>query len=129
VSLGAAELGAAEAGCGHGITPAKRRPGLEGLQHRPSRRVSRFLDREIYRDKLSREGVSSPRDRVRSLVVIVVMVVIRVMIVMVMVGHRVADGRAANPAHDGADWTAHHRSANGAGDPSCHRPTRVRERG
>jgi hypothetical protein len=83
----------------------------------------------FYRDKLAM-AYRALAIGVRNLVVIVVMVVvIRVMIVMVMVGHRVADGRAANPAHDGADWTAHHRSANGAGDPSCHRPTRVRERG
>ena len=49
---------------------------------------------------------------------VVVVVIISVVVVMVMIGHRVANRRATNSAHDGADWTAHHRSADRASDSS-----------
>jgi hypothetical protein len=60
---------------------------------------------------------------------VVVMVVIRVVIVTVMVGHRVADRRAANPAYDRADWTPHDRSADRASDAPGYCSTRVRQHG
>ena len=59
---------------------------------------------------------------------VVVMVVIRVVIVTVMVGHRVADRRAANPAYDRADWTPHDRSADRASDPSGYRSALISQR-
>ena len=42
-------------------------------------------------------------------------------VIAMVVGHRVADGRAANTADHSADWTAHDRSADRARDPSSHR--------
>ena len=97
------------------------------MQDRPQATVSPGFSRprEFYRDKLSREGVSSPRDGVRNLVVIVVAVVVSIVVVIipVMVGHRVADGRAANPAYHRADWTAHNRPADRASDATGHGPT------
>ena len=56
----------------------------------------------------------------RSVVVMVVVVVV-ISVMVVMIGHRVADGRAANSADHSAHRTAHHRSANRAGHPSGHR--------
>ena len=52
---------------------------------------------------------------------VVVVVIVSVMIVMVMIAHRVANRRATNSAHDGADWTAHHRPADRASNPSGYR--------
>jgi hypothetical protein len=48
--------------------------------------------------------------------------------IMVMAGHGVADGRAADPAHDRLDRTADHRSADRARDPSGHRAGLISER-
>jgi hypothetical protein len=58
---------------------------------------------------------------IRVVVVAVMIWVVGVMIIAMVVGHRVADGRATNSAHDGADWTAHHRPADRASNPSGYR--------
>jgi hypothetical protein len=50
------------------------------------------------------------------------------MVVVVMVTHRVADGGATNPAHDGAHRTAHDRSADRASDSAGYGSTLVRQR-
>jgi hypothetical protein len=55
---------------------------------------------------------------IRVVVVVVMIWVVGVMIIAMVVGHRVADGRAAHTAYHRADWTAHHRSADRASDPS-----------
>ena len=47
---------------------------------------------------------------------VVAVMIIRVIVVMMMAADRVADSRATNSAHDGADWTAHDRSADRASD-------------
>jgi hypothetical protein len=59
--------------------------------------------------------------------VVVVIVSVVVMVIMV-VGHRVANGRAANSAHHGTDRTANNSSANGACDPSGYRAAFVSQR-
>ena len=134
----AAELGAPEAGCRGGIDRA-RTNGLAsaaiqagGLAAQtPDHRVSpgyqprvllpQTVQRGAYRGPLDAQGSS-----VRMVVVVVVISVV-VMVIMV-VGHRVADGRAAHAAHYCADWTAHHRSADRAGDPSGYRSRLVGQR-
>jgi hypothetical protein len=45
-----------------------------------------------------------------------------------MIAHRIADGRAANPAHHGADWTAYHRSTDRASDSSGYGSTLIGQR-
>jgi YD repeat-containing protein len=62
------------------------------------------------------------------IVVVVGIVGITVMIVAMVVGHRVADGRATNAAYDGADRTTHHRSADRASDASGHGSALVSQR-
>ena len=91
----------------------------------PGRRVPGCPTARFYCDKPSGEGVCSPRAAYRNLVVIVVVMIVSVVMVIitVMVGHRIAYGRATNPAHDGADWAAHNRSANRASDASGHGST------
>jgi len=54
--------------------------------------------------------------------------IIRIAVVVIsVIGHRVADGGAADPAHDRPDWTADHSPANRARDPSAYRTGFVRE--
>ena len=48
------------------------------------------------------------------------------MVIAMMIGHRVADGRAANTSNHGAHWTAYHRSADRAGDAPGYRAALVR---
>ena len=103
-----AELGAPEAGRRGGVTS----PRDSTATNYPAR------------------ALSSPRYAYRGLVrMVVVVVIISVVVVVIMVvGHRVADGRATKSADDGADWTAHHRSADRAGDTSGYGSTLVGQR-
>jgi hypothetical protein len=50
-----------------------------------------------------------------------------VVVVVSVIGHRVADRGAADPAYDRPDRTANSRSANGARDPSADRAGFVRK--
>ena len=50
------------------------------------------------------------------------------MVITVVVGHRIADGRAAYAANHSADWPADDRSANRARNPSGQRPALVGQR-
>ena len=98
------------------------KPKAEGFSPQIAASPPGFLYPGFSRDKLSARALS-PRDVGRCLVVIVVvivvvMIVVRVTIITVMIAHRVADGGAADPANDRADWPAHHRSADRASDAS-----------
>jgi hypothetical protein len=59
------------------------------------------------------------------IVVVVGIIGIAMMIVAMVVGHRVADGRAAQTADHSADGPTYNRPANGARNTSCHRPALV----
>jgi heme/copper-type cytochrome/quinol oxidase subunit 2 len=67
-----------------------------------------------------REASTYPDSEGLVLVVVMVVVVgiVSVMIIAMVVGHRVANGRAANTAYHRADWTAHNRPADRASDAS-----------
>ena len=136
MSLCAAELGAAETrrcgGIGQAPTDdwSTRPPGTPHAYGGSQVKRGARQYQSLARHPLSvGEGRPAPGLNVWRLVVIVVVVVIvSVMIVMVMIAHRVANRRATNSAHDGADWTAHHRSADRAGDPSGDRTALVSQR-
>jgi hypothetical protein len=60
------------------------------------------------------------------IIVMVVGIVAVVAVMAMMIAHRVSNGRPADASHDGAHWTAHHRSADRAGDAPCYRAALVR---
>src|ERR1700722_17492634 len=77
-----------------------------------------------------RESVQPPPNWEGSvrMVIVVVIRVVGVMIIAMMVGHRVADGRAAHTADHSADGPAYKRPANGARHPASHRSALVSQR-
>jgi hypothetical protein len=65
-----------------------------------------------------REAFAYPKREGLVRVVVVVVGIVSVMIIARVVGHRVADGRAAHTADDRADWPAYNRPANRACHPA-----------
>jgi hypothetical protein len=77
--------------------------------------------RSYLRIPLSNGEGTPPNQKGLVRVVVVVMGVVGVMIIAMVVGHRVADGRAAHASDHSPDWPAHNRSADRTSDSSGYR--------